>query len=407
MSNVEQIVTGRKFTVAIRARSHVTISEEDRELRIENLLIPNGSRSTVRVFTRRSELDGQRVHRDLVIVIELGAASLDEAIDAAMVTDQFWPYFTVAANASIREQMFFTAFESTAELTTREARHEFYDHMATVDEELPLSARRLAVPATLDFISSCLQSSEAHRLYRAADQYRLALGHWTPTRSLLALGHLVMGAEALARGAVRLEMQRTGESEEDLAHRWGAVRKGGEWHIRDVIAAGRRELIFHGDAECHRDAMRASDIYEHGHDEYGKAAELAGRRRDAVADHLRRAILEYSGCTPVTAEVLLAEKYKNPVGPDGVSIRYDGVYLGALEPGAFPYMDRRIRYTSQPDGSGDPTFQLTDTLTAQFPAGLEFKPTHLRAVGPEGARMTGGDPQIRNVDEASRSIEKP
>lgn len=258
------------FVVALRARSHVTVRVNE-DIRIDDVPLPNGYRGRIRLFTRRADFHGLTVPRELVIAID-GPAPSFEAMQATAIqlSDHLWPLLVVAANAPIWQSALLTAFETTPGVAERPVFHEFHQSFASINSEPPVQARYLRPGATVAFLAACLTSPKAARLARASDQYRLALMHWERSRALLALGHLFMAAEALAPAALELEQSWSGASDHDLVELWEVQHDRGGWRRGDLQAAARRELVFHGDRECHDEAKTASDIYEHGFKDYGK-----------------------------------------------------------------------------------------------------------------------------------------
>lgn len=386
----------QRYLVVLRARSHVTV-QRDAEIRLENLPVPSGGRATVRILTRRGELDGYLVPRELILAVDLESHSIDEAVEAARFSDQLWAYLAVAANASIGEQTLFTAFQSHPAVEERPALHEFHDAFASIDRELPVPTRYLRPEATVAFVIASLVNARGDRLYRAADQYRLALMHWIPSRPLIALGHLFMGVEALSGAALDLEKTRRGATDEDLAREW-AVRVDpatGRWRPGDLRAAARLQLIFRGDRDCHNEVAEASNIYEHGFDDYGRAVEIAIRRRDQVAAYLRDAIVRYSGCDPDSANTLLSPPMNTALEITGFASRLEGFYSGPLAAADIPYMDWHPSYQAAgTDEQGTPSFTLTDNYTTRFPENVTFHLRQQRVFGPRGAQITPGPVKV-------------
>jgi len=73
----------------------------------------------------------------------------------------------------------------------------------------------------------------------------------------------------------------------------------------ELDATIRREVIFQGDLDCHREAKKASDGFEHGFLGFGDLRAIAARRRDQTAEYLRKAILDVAQCDDALRKKLL------------------------------------------------------------------------------------------------------
>lgn len=370
-----------QYNVGVRARSSVSVRQEDSPIVLD--ATAEGRALKLRIWTRRSQFQGALVHRELVISGEAEGESLDSVrATVARVAGQLWPMLALACNAAIGVPVSFTGFESTPGLTAREAVHEFDFRLATVEEEPPVPSRYIRVEPTLALLQAWLTSAEGPRIYRAAQQYWLALGHWYEYDPLVALSHVFMAAEALAPAMLRREMHLTGKTSAELADAWNVARReDGSFRSGDLQAAARRELIFPGDPQCHQDAREASDIFEHGYEDYGRALDLAGKVRDSAAAYVRSAIIRCTDCVSTAQEILLSPPLDAPLDLAGLTRRLTGIYRGELAAGEFPYFEWQPEYASTA-GSERARFTVTDKVGAKFPIGVSFEATNLTVSGP-------------------------
>jgi hypothetical protein len=166
------------------------------------------------------------------------------------------------------------------------------------------------------------ESDEKSRIYRALQQYELALRHWYFGGEWLALSHLYMAVETLTKAVIRRECANRGIDEPTLARQNNidpgdgkclSCQKRSRW--RDTLRAWRREtsvcrgclkrsrwrdelsawcrkaIVFEGNREIYQAAKTASDGVEHGFLELSEVYRKAMIATDGTFGYVRRTIL--------------------------------------------------------------------------------------------------------------------
>ncbi len=91
----------------------------------------------------------------------------------------------------------------------------------------------------------------------------------------------------------------------------------------------RRRLIFHGDDECQRVTVRASDGFEHGFEQFNKIRALAVRAKECGAsEHVRRALFELLELAPAATATLTSGRYEKPRANWLITKYVRGTFLG-------------------------------------------------------------------------------
>jgi hypothetical protein len=155
------------------------------------------------------------------------------------------------------------------------------------------------------------------RLKRAVGQYNLTLRYWLPETLALALVHLFIAAETLTD----IARDRSGMTDEDLAEKQKIAMKVGPLKNRqDLMRAAknyaRHKFIFHDDDTTHKRAADASDGFEHGFMDFEDIKAAADAVALPTAQHVRRAILEFTDFDQGARDVVLSEKFETPMNAD-------------------------------------------------------------------------------------------
>jgi hypothetical protein len=184
--------------------------------------------------------------------------------------------------------------------TPGEARRDFMEVFLPDEQGAPSSGRRIE-PAEFTVVFEALDStSEASRLSRALNQYQIALRYWYFGGEYLALAHLYMAVEAMARSLVRAECESRGITDRDLArthHIDPDDPKRTRW--KDALETwAKKELLFEGDVETYKAAKDASDGLEHGYMEMRDVFDRALNTAEQTFSYVRRSILDLLKLSP-------------------------------------------------------------------------------------------------------------
>ncbi len=127
---------------------------------------------------------------------------------------------------------------------------------------------------------------------------------------------LWMAVEALTKVALRRARAAEGCTDDELVTRWGLAPAGADEDAAKQAKRGldgevRRRLIFHGDDECQRVTVRASDGFEHGFEQFDKIRALALQAKECgAAEHVRRALFELLELAPAATATLTSGRYE-------------------------------------------------------------------------------------------------
>lgn len=213
---------------------------------------------------------------------------------------------SLAANAGIDEPSIELGFDRTPGKTQRD----FFQAYVPPREPVLRSVRFLDREATADLLGAMESHSESSRLYRAANQYRLALAYWHYGRESLSVAHLWMAVEALTKAKVRAECRRRGLATQAELARDLNVELG------SLDPTVRERLILNEDHECYSLAKKASDSFEHGFQDFSAIRGLSRTVRDRMAAHVRQAILGlvFEEAAGEQTRVLASDRFSTPLG---------------------------------------------------------------------------------------------
>lgn len=288
------------FTSVLRARSAVRLNEgEGFELSID---IGGGPR-LVRFFSYYEQLESVgSVPRYLSLEVEGPAESLDDALTAFIYTaGPVTNVLSTATNAAVGD----LALELCYDITPGQTEHDFFQQFLDEESGLPVNSRRPDVDAFLQLLEAISASPSRDRLFRASNQYQMALQHYFPGHEILALAHLWMSVEALTKVALDHAVRDAG-SREDLLKSW-------EIELNQLDGEVRRRQIFRGDTDTYKDARKASDGLEHGFLDVGILRRYSTSRLEVSAGYVREAIIKYSGVSEDARTALLDPRFSRPM----------------------------------------------------------------------------------------------
>ncbi|MEU9282613.1 hypothetical protein [Streptomyces sp. NPDC048341] len=245
----------------------------------------------VSAFTRYEPTNDAEVPRALHLVVDLAAASLDDAVSEALGnTGGLTTMMAFVGNSHVDSPELHVAYDVTGD----DAEHEYVQTYRPPVDELPQLGAHLDLTLFEAVHDRLLASKHSTRLGMALVQYNEALRSLRPAGDVTAAGHLFMAVEALVDVVKKREMQATGfTSDEELAAHYGIDTTEMYKARNEITGHLRRTVIFHGDDKTHRALKKASDGFEHGFlpiVEVRKSAE--GGHLPAAFHHVRRTICE-------------------------------------------------------------------------------------------------------------------
>jgi hypothetical protein len=357
-----------RFVVVLTASSAVRVAKNN-VLLIKDAPLDMGL-AQVAWFTRwADEGFASPVPRELWIEVQGEASNLDVAIGTlGEVGRLFTPVLTLVANASIDDPEVVVAFDASAGVGQRE----FFQALVPNEPDFPRIGREVDAELVGPTLEALLRHVDSPRIHRAAVQYHEALKYWTPGQDLAAVSHLWMAVEALTKAALRAECAARGVDEDGLASAWSIEKK-------QLDAEVRRRLIFSGDSATYTQAKTISDGLEHGFANFPDLHPRAAEVRDALAAHVRSAILALLTLDPpllarLTSQLLVTVKLAPNMRR---SIRGRLVGSGEVladEGNPYPWVDWRSRiagFSERPGGLFDVT--PSDTVTLRLGPGITFE----------------------------------
>lgn len=304
------------------------------------------------------------------------AVALEEAlVPFANAGLSMLPILSLCTNAAIGEPQIEIGFDNTEGASDRDY---FQCYVAPESNEIYIG-RHINIESTVSFIELISKHPDSERLRRAINQYRLSLDHWRLGRETMSMAHLWMALEALTKAKIRQEMNKKGiATQDELAKNFGIELKKLDSYIR-------KDILLNGDAECYKNAKKASDGFEHGFLGFDKIIELSKDVRSRMANHIRTAIFEICGLEKEALKILTNEPFDKPIGHWPV-VKYlrgkligDGNKLSKNE-NAYPFMKWKpsVKSTNITD-DGKFNITISDTFTAELAEGIKFQPSSVEA----------------------------
>lgn len=369
----------KEYVVVIRAGDRLRLAPNE-ELRIDFKAKEQVIALTFRTRYMDEGFD-TAVPRELWIDVRGQAPSLNDA--ATQFTNLAMFFTTIisfCANGYAGDCRFHLAYDNTPGSKERE----FFEQFVEDERGLPHPSRRIRPASITDFITTLAGHEHTMRLRRAIVQYVLALKYWSTGEEILAVAHLFMGMEALVPIIRSTEITRHGfDSTQQLADYWGIPLNGLDSKIR-------RDNLFQGDHECHREAKKASDGVEHGFLGFDEVRPLAISVRNNTAKYLRDAIIELLELPDDSKDDLLKSTYEKPMGTEGY-IRYlrgrllsDSDQLAAKDH-KYPIVVWKFSVTSFTLNEKDEfSLSFSQQMTPILSEGTLFQPLSVEIYGPEG-----------------------
>ena len=328
--------------------------------------------------------------------------SLDEAIEAYWTAaNQLLPSLAVAGNGPIADSEVHLALL----IDEDGSEHDFFENFQPDEVGAPRHGRSLAFPETIHLLEALVASQHSPRLLRACAFYREAMAYLRPGQEVLQAAFLWMAVEALTKVALRRSCANEGCSDDELVVRWGLCADGADEEkilnaTRRLDGEARRRLIFHGDAQCQRDAVRASDGFEHGFEDFLRVRVLAKRAlADGLAGHVRRAILELADLRRETTELLTGERFAEPRANWRITKYIRGKFVGpperlAEEGQEYPALRWEGRIRSFERAGSAYSLSFDENFSVRAGEGVTFQATSLEIWGPQN------DPVAASTTEA-------
>lgn len=335
------------FTAHLRAGSAVRFNEgQGLELSVNAGSVAR----IVRLSTHYEQVDSVgSVPRFLSVEVDGPAESLEDALTAFIYTaGPVTNVLSTATNAAVGDLWMDLCYDSTP----GETEHDFFQQILPADQTtLPSNSRRPDPDAFLALLEAMSNSPKRDRLFRASNQYQMALQHYSPGHEILSLAHLWMSVEALTKVARDDAVARAG-SIHDLRSAWGI-------ELKQLDGEVRRRLIFQEDSDTYSDARAASDGLEHGFLDVGVLRRYSTSRLESSAKYVREAIIRYAGVDEPSMTTLLESRFSSPMAVAPMSRYLRATLVGQTENLAaqdmrFPHFvaDSRLKsVVRQEDGS--------------------------------------------------------
>jgi hypothetical protein len=309
----------------------------------------------------------------------------------------------LAANAYVDDLNVELAFEVTDGVDAREYFQAFLP-------ELPITVvpgRVIDVGIVRSVLGALIGNPERDRLMRAIAQYQLALQNWTLGSEVLTMASLFMAVESLKTAALRKYLLDRGIDAAALAAEWGYKDDGTMKMSPYLNEQARLRLVFHGDADCHREAKWVSDHFEHGLENFGLLRPRARAASVKTAEHVRNTIIEVSNVPAEAATKMLSSAYARPRGPLKFAKYLHGYLKGeptnfAAPSQLYPFFGWKSKLDKVTiDEAGQYGFAPKETLTGRFGGGVSFTATRYQVW--DGSVLTDRSPVIHEVKEPPAS----
>lgn len=320
-----------------------------------------------------------------------GDYSLDEVINAYWNgANQVLPSLAVACNAPVSDAEVHMAMAIDAAGTE----HDFFENFQPDEGGRPRHGRALAFPETIAFLDALVASPHRERIFRACAFYRESLHYLKHGTEVLHVAFLWMAVEALTKVALRRACEAEAYSEDELVKRWLLVSGDADQESladakKRLDGEARRRLIFHGDAECQRAAVKASDGFEHGFENFAKVRALAQRAVAAgLGHHVRRAIFELADVPDHVQFRLLGGAFEKPRANWPITKYVRGKFIGHPNRLAAPGQEYPIlRWEGKLAGfertAEGHRVSFTETMTVIAGDGVTFQAESFEVWGPE------------------------
>lgn len=184
--------------------------------------------------------------------VVLNAPNVEAATEEAYIIANGMLGIVCLASSSAASEL---NFERAYDVCTDHDDHE-YLQISAYQPPIPFAFRNAPDSERIvSLLVHCFASDEHPRIYRAVQQYRLALDHARPGDELLGVAHCWMGFEALTATFKRSAVDQAG-SQDNLCQEWNI-------ELRNLDSEVRRRLVVQDD-QVFSVARKVSDAFEHG-----------------------------------------------------------------------------------------------------------------------------------------------
>lgn len=393
------------YCVVMRASARLVIDQG-------NAIVFNASSDfgpiRLRIFTNHvDEGHDVAVPRELIIQANGPAPSLRQAVsEFHRIARPFPDLLAFCANAHVALLEPHLAWDDT----DGEPERDFMEVYLRDERGLPLTGRRLKLPATRAVLTltSQLNDAEASAFIGVLSRYGVALSHWHLGGETAAFTYLWFSVEALAKLIVSRELN-AGRTPEQVADEHGMPRKGGV-RVRNLEAYIRREVIFEGNLDTYQDAYDASNDLEHASAPLREIHDRTSAVAPKVFSILRGAILRFldpdlaetrgllEGLTALPLDII----QRRIVHGEFINVEGELAHPDKL----YPVLEWRPRVSSLTRNSdGDYNATFADKWTVRCAPGVEFRLKAYEVVGRDdgssGLPPTPGEVTI-NANEPAR-----
>jgi len=356
----------KEFTVVMRGESAVVMKAG------ENFLV-NGFPSEIGpvniMYSTRwiCKENGIKVPGNIWIEIKgKGDVLEDVLVPFANAGLALLPIISLSANAAISDPDIEIGFDSTPNLNERE----YFQQYLAPEAGVLNFARELDTKRTIELIDKFKINSESERIFRAANQYRLALDAWGLGKATLSLAHLWMALEALTKARVRLECLKKGiNTEQELAKHLNV-------DLKELDSTVRRDIILKGDIDCYKKAKDASNGFEHGYLGLVKIHNLSTDTRHRMARYIRTEIFEQ---LDIDDNKLSISPFDKPLGLWPVVKYVRGKLIGegkelARDGSAYPFLNWGYKINKwSVNENGEMNIKISDNFTPELAKGIKIK----------------------------------
>lgn len=338
--------------------------------------------------------------RELVIEASGPAESTDDLLRRANPTARnvaTWLGFI--ANAAVDDIEAHLAFDNTTARTERS----FVEVHVPDERGMVRQGRKIPIDEGCDALGRIFElGDEGDFVRRAIANYNLALERWYFGGETLVLASLYVAAENLDKAVVIARARDAGVSLAEYAKSQGLA-------LRKFQAKLRREVIFRNDEEAYNLAKDAVDGFEHGSMDLGEVFRRAEQACPKVFEYIRAAIVDLLGVAPDTRDLLLGDKYGQPLDAQSMRTLVRGAFVNVGEELAAP--DERYPLLTWTRGLarlelGDDrqlNASIRENMTLKCADGVQFR--HM-GIEIHGRRQPGMEPRELHVEEL-RSTQGP
>jgi hypothetical protein len=331
--------------------------------------------------------------RELVIEASGRAESADDLLHRANATARAVAIsLAFIANAAVEDIEAHLAFDNTAGRSQRS----FVEVHVPDETGMVRQGRKIPLPEGFETLGQIFSlGEETDYVRRAIANYALALERWYIGGETLVLASLYVAAENLDKAVVIAQARDAGMTVEQYAKSQGLG-------LRKLQAKFRREVIFRNDEEAYELAKDAVDGFEHGSMDLGEVLRRAQEACPKVFDYIRSAIIDLVGVDPGIRDLLLGERYGQPLDAQSMRTLVRGRFENVGD--ELAAADERYPLLTWTRGLarlelGDDrqlSASIKENMTVKCADGVQFR--HL-GIEVHGRRQPGMEPRELQVEE--------